>query len=72
MEDRLGRRDGNALNPSIYKGKCILKYIEILSVNNLLLVQMYGNIHTTKAKQGKTERMKKNDKHERTDLWSRD
>lgn len=55
MEDRLGRRDGNALNPSIYKGKCILKYIEILSVNNLLSVQMYGNIHTTKARQNRKD-----------------
>ena len=61
MEDRLGRRGGNAPNPSISKGECILKYIEILSVNNLLLVQMYANIHTTKDKQGKTERMTKHD-----------
>lgn len=56
MEDRLGRRGGNALNPSISKGECILKYIEILSVNNLLLVQMYGNIHTTKEQQGKNRK----------------
>lgn len=56
MEDRLGRRGGNALNPSISKGECILKYIEILSVNNLLLVQMYANIHTTKEQQGKNRK----------------
>ena len=58
MEDRLGRRGGNAPNPSISKGECILKYIEILSVNNLLLVQMYANIHTTKGNSPKKTRRK--------------
>jgi len=65
MENKLWKigwgEGGNTLNPSVFKGLCILKYIEILSVNNLLSVRMYGNIHTTKAKQAKTERMTKHD-----------